>query len=43
MVPNCEWFTQVIVKLPDALANAGTVKVSITHANTSNQGSIFIK
>jgi uncharacterized delta-60 repeat protein len=42
-VPGFEWLTQVVVKLPDALANAGTVQVSITHGNTSNQGSIFIK
>lgn len=29
-VPNLDWLTQVIVRLPDELANAGDVKVSIT-------------
>lgn len=42
VVPNCEWFTQVVVRLPDALANVGAVQVSITHGNTSNQGSVVI-
>ena len=42
VVPNCEWFTQVVVRLPDAVANAGAVQVSITHGNTSNQGTVVI-
>ena len=42
-VPGCEWLTQVVVKLPDELANAGTVLVNITHGTTSNHGSLFIK
>lgn len=28
-VPNFDWLTQIVVKLPDALANAGDVQVSI--------------
>jgi uncharacterized delta-60 repeat protein len=42
-VPGFEWLTQVVVRLPAQLANAGTMQVSITHGNTSNQGSIVIK
>ncbi|HYU99854.1 MAG TPA: hypothetical protein VE977_13580 [Pyrinomonadaceae bacterium] len=42
-VPGSEWLTQVVVRLPAQLANAGTMQVSITHGNTSNQGSIVIK
>lgn len=42
-VPGFEWLTQVVVRLPPPLAGAGTLQVSITHGNTSNQGSIVIE
>jgi len=29
-VPSFDWLTQLVIKLPDALANAGDVRVSIT-------------
>jgi M6 family metalloprotease-like protein len=29
-VPNFDWLTQIVVKLPDALANAGDVQVSVS-------------
>jgi uncharacterized delta-60 repeat protein len=41
-VPGSEWLTQVVVKLPDDLAHAGSVQVSISHGNTSNKGSLLI-
>lgn len=37
-VPGFDWLTQVIVKLPDGLAQAGDVFVSVTlHGQTSNE------
>lgn len=37
-VPNLAWLTQVIVRLPDELANAGDVWISIKlHGQTSNE------
>jgi hypothetical protein len=37
-VPNQTWMTQVVVRLPDSLANAGAVWISITlHGQTSNE------
>lgn len=41
-VPGFEWLTQVVVRLPPQVAGAGTVQVSITHGNTSNQSSVVI-
>ena len=35
-VPRFDWLTQVIVKLPDELANAGEVRVSINVRGTSS-------
>ena len=35
-VPRFDWLTQVIVKLPDELANVGEVRVSITVRGTSS-------
>jgi len=35
-VPHFDWLTQVIVKLPDELANAGEVRVSINVRGTSS-------
>jgi uncharacterized delta-60 repeat protein len=43
-VPGLEWLTQVVIKLPDVLANAGDIRVTLTlHHETSNQGVINIK
>jgi hypothetical protein len=37
-VPNLDWLTQVVVRLPDELANAGDVWISINlHGQTSNE------
>ena len=37
-VPGLNWLTQVVVKLPDQLAQAGDVSVSVTlHGQTSNE------
>lgn len=37
-VPNLDWLTQVIVRLPDELAQAGDVRISINlHGQTSNE------
>jgi uncharacterized protein (TIGR03437 family) len=42
-VPNFEWLTQINVRLPDELANAGDVRVSISlRGVTSNQALISI-
>jgi uncharacterized delta-60 repeat protein len=41
-VPGCDWFKNITVRLPEQLAGAGTVQVSITHGNRSNEGSIVI-
>ena len=35
-VPSFDWLTQLVIKLPDALANAGDVRVSITLRGTSS-------
>ena len=38
MVPGLNWLTQIVVKLPDQLAQAGDVSVSVTlHGQTSNE------
>ena len=37
-VPNLDWLTQVIVRLPDELAQAGDLRISINlHGQTSNE------
>ena len=43
-VPSLNWLTQVVIKLPDQLTNAGDVRVSISlHGATSNKAIISIK
>jgi uncharacterized delta-60 repeat protein len=43
-VPSFEWLTQVVVKLPTELTNAGTVQLSVSlHGNVSNNGSVLIQ
>ena len=43
-VPNFEWLTQLVIKLPDALVNAGDVWVSIKVAGLpSNKALVRIK
>jgi hypothetical protein len=43
-VPGFNWLTQVVVKLPDSLANKSSALVTITvHAVTSNKALITIK
>lgn len=43
-VPGFQWLTQVVVKLPTGLANAGSVQVSISlNGNISNKGSVLIQ
>ena len=41
-VPNFEWLTQIVVKVPDDLAHAGAVHVKINHGSTSNKASLTI-
>jgi len=37
-VPNQNWLTQIVVRLPDSLSNAGAVRISISlHGQTSNE------
>jgi hypothetical protein len=37
-VPNLDWLTQIVVRLPDSLAQAGDVWISISlHGQTSNE------
>lgn len=43
-LPAANWITQLVIKLPDALANAGDVKVRITlHGTSSNKAIISIR
>lgn len=42
VVPGFEWLTQVVVRLPDSLAHAGTVQINIIHNGTSNSAPILI-
>jgi hypothetical protein len=42
VVPGSDWFKRITVRLPDQLAGAGIVQVSITHGHRSNEGSIVI-
>lgn len=43
-VPSLNWLTEIVVKLPDSLANANTALVSITlHGSSSNKVRIGIK
>lgn len=42
-VPNFEWLQQVVVRIPDALSDAGQVQVSIScHGMTSNKAVLSI-
>jgi len=37
-VPQLDWLTQVVVRLPDELSNAGDVRISVSlHGQTSNE------
>lgn len=43
-VPGFEWLVQVVVKLPDSLAGAGDVQVSIgLRGETSNKGLVSVR
>ena len=43
-VPQFDWLTQMVVKLPDEIANGGDVLISIKlHGETSNKVMVRIK